>query len=384
MPQHPDFAAHIDALPGATYSRLAHTLATHPGEVYPLHIGDTWMEPAVGCRMQDLTVADHPGMHRYSGTRGHGKLVEALVARERANTGLATTRGEVLPVAGATAGLTALMACLVSPGDEVLLIAPYWPLMNNAIRAMGGQPVAVPFIDVASDPASAVAAVEACRTARTVAVYWNTPNNPTGRVIPGTWLAALAKWAQDHDLWIVADEVYEHYIYTGVPHQYSRPLAPDHTIAAHSFSKAYGMAGNRCGYLAGPVRVMDAVHKVTRCTVYCVPTAAQLAAVNALAGPGERWAAEAAVQYAESGRAAAKRLGVPPPQGSTFLFFDIADHLDARGLTGFLEDCANDGLLVAPGSSFGPYPTHIRVCFTAVAPAVTARGIEVLARHLGR
>jgi N-succinyldiaminopimelate aminotransferase len=276
------------------------------------------------------------------------------------------------------------MACLVSPGDEVLLIAPYWPLMSNAVRAMGGKPVPVPFIDVASDPASAVATVEAHRTARTVAIYWNTPNNPTGRVIPSAWLGALAHWARDHDLWIVADEVYEHYTYTDTAHQYSRPLAPDRTIAAHSFSKAYGMAGNRCGYLTGPEKVMDAVHKVTRCTFYCVPTAAQLAAAHALAGPGDRWAAEAAAQYAKSGRAAAKRLGVPAPQGSTFLFFDIADHLDTRGLPGFLEDCANDGLLVAPGSSFGPYPTHIRVCFTAVAPAVTARGIEVLASHLGR
>lgn len=384
MPRYPDFVPHIDALPGATYSRLAHTLAAHEGEVYPLHIGDTWMDPAVGCRMQDLNVDDHPGLHRYSSTRGHPALVSALVAREKRNTGLATTASEVLPVAGATAGLTALMATLVSPGDEVILLAPYWPLMSNAVRAMGGVPVPVPFIDVAHDAKSAVAVVEAHRTERTVAIYWNTPNNPTGRVIPADWLAALAQWAEGHGLWIVADEVYEHYTYTGTPHAYSRALAPALTISAHSFSKAYGMAGNRCGYLAGPAAVMDAVHKVTRCTVYSVPTAAQLAAAKALAGPGDAWAAAAATKYAAAGRAAAERLGLPPPEGSTFLFFDLAEHLDGRGLAGFLEDCAHDGLLVAPGSSFGPYPTHVRVCFTAVEPAVTARGIEILAKRLGR
>ncbi len=384
MPQFPDFVPHIDALPGATYSRLAHTLAAHEGEVYPLHIGDTWMEPAVGCRMQDLTIEAHPGMHRYSSTRGHPALVSALVAREEKNTGLTTRPAEVLPVAGATAGLTALMATIVSPGDEVLLLAPYWPLMSNAVRAVGGVPVPVPFIDVAHDAKSAVAAVEAHRTARTTAVYWNTPNNPTGRVIPEEWLRALARWAESHRLWIVADEVYEHYTYTQERHLYSRALAPERTISAHSFSKAYGMAGNRCGYLAGPAAVMDAVHKVTRCTVYSVPTAAQLAAAKALSGPGDAWATAAAAQYAAAGRSAAERLGVAPPEGSTFLFFDIAEHLDERGLGGFLEDCAHEGLLVAPGSSFGPYPTHIRVCFTAVAPEVTARGIEVLARRLGR
>jgi len=384
MPRHPDFVPHIDALPGASYSRLAHTLATHDGEVYPLHIGDTWMEPALGCRMQDLTVDKYPGMHRYSSTRGHPALVSALVAREQKNTGLATTPADVLPVAGATAGLTALMATIISPGDEVLLLAPYWPLMSNAVRTMGGVPIPVPFIDVASDPESAVAIVEALRTDRTTAIYWNTPNNPTGRVIPESWLRALAGWAKKHSLWIVADEVYEHYTYSQEQHLYSRALAPEHTISAHSFSKAYGMAGNRCGYLAGPAKVMDAVHKVTRCTVYSVPTASQLAAAHALSGPGDTWAAAAAKLYAAAGRAAAERLNVAPPEGSTFLFFDIAEHLDDRGLRGFLKDCASDGLLVAPGSSFGPYPTHIRVCFTAVAPDVTARGIEVLARRLGR
>ena len=77
-------------------------------------------------------------------------------------------------------------------------------------------------------------------------------------------------------------------------------------------------------------------------------------------------------------------LGVPPPQGSTFLFLDIAQHLDERGLDGFLEDCVDRGLFVAPGPSFGPYPTSVRLCFTAAPPDVVERGVEVLAGLLGR
>jgi N-succinyldiaminopimelate aminotransferase len=75
---------------------------------------------------------------------------------------------------------------------------------------------------------------------------------------------------------------------------------------------------------------------------------------------------------------------VPAPEGSTFLFLDVAKRLDDRGLMGFLEDCVNRGLFLAPGPSFGPYPTAVRLCFTAAPPPVVERGVEVLAELLGR
>ena len=88
--------------------------------------------------------------------------------------------------------------------------------------------------------------------------------------------------------------------------------------------------------------------------------------------------------HAEELAEEAARLGLPAPQGSTFLFLDVAEQLDGRGLEGLLEDCVERGLLVAPGPSFGPYPTHVRLCFTAAPPDVVARGVEVLATLLGR
>jgi N-succinyldiaminopimelate aminotransferase len=75
---------------------------------------------------------------------------------------------------------------------------------------------------------------------------------------------------------------------------------------------------------------------------------------------------------------------VPAPEGSTFLFFDVAAHLDGRGLAPLLEACVDRGLLIAPGSSFGPYPTHVRLCYTAVEPERALRGVNVLAGILGR
>jgi DNA-binding transcriptional MocR family regulator len=80
----------------------------------------------------------------------------------------------------------------------------------------------------------------------------------------------------------------------------------------------------------------------------------------------------------------AARLGLPTPQGSTFLFLDVAPHLDETGLGGFLERCVDRGLYLAPGPSFGPYPPHVRLCFTAAPPDAIERGVEALAPLLGR
>jgi N-succinyldiaminopimelate aminotransferase len=94
--------------------------------------------------------------------------------------------------------------------------------------------------------------------------------------------------------------------------------------------------------------------------------------------------AKAREQYRELGRRAAEKLGTDPPQGSTFLFLDVESRLDDRGLAGFLEDCAERGVFLAPGPSFGPYPTSIRVCFTSAEPEIVLRGIDVLASILAR
>lgn len=365
------------------FSFLAHRLATYKGEVYPLHVGDTWLEPASGCRMQDLTVEEYGGMHRYAPPHGWPALLDAVVERARARNGVRTERDNVLIGAGATGSLHAVMGAILEPGEEVLILAPYWPLIPGIVRCNRGRPVAVPFLGVADSPESAVEVVRQRRTPATVAVYLSTPNNPTGRVIPKSWIEALVEWASREDLWVVSDEVYEDYVFSG-KHTYARSLAPDRTFSAHSFSKAFGMAGNRCGYVLGPEELMSEVRKVSTHAYYSAPTAAQIAACRALDGRGDAWVERVRPEYESLGLMAAERLGLDPPEGSTFLFFDVADRLDSRGLEGFLEDCVDHGLFVAPGSSFGPYPTHVRMCFTAMLPDAMERGIETLASILGR
>lgn len=383
MPRFPHAARHLAGIPPSVYSGLAHRLERYAGETYPLHVGDTWMEPPAGCRMEDFSVADFPGMHRYAPVHGLAKLLDAIVDRERAKTGVAIERDNVLVAAGATGGLGAVAGALLEPGDEVLILAPYWPLIEGIVRSFHGVPLAVPVDFAGEDAASLVAKLEARRSSQTAALYFSTPNNPSGRLLPREWIEAMVDWARTRDLWILTDEVYEPFVFAG-EHTRALPLAPERTFLAQTFSKCFGMAGNRCGYMVGPAAFMAELRKVATHTFYSTPTAAQLAAVRALAGPGDAWAAAAREQYAATGRAAAERLGVPAPQGSTFLFFDVAQHLDERGLAPLLEACVDRGLLIAPGASFGPFPTHVRLCYTAVEPQRALRGVAILADLLGR
>ncbi len=341
------------------------------------------MEPAPGARMQDLSVEDFPGMHAYTDVAGWAPLRDALAAREVERTGVPTSPAEVLLTAGGTAGLAAAASALLAEGDEVLVLAPYWPLIAGMVRVAHGVPVEVPFFvpsagpDPRVDPAAATALLDRYWTPRARVLYVNSPHNPTGTVLPRAVLAALAAWAQSRGLWIWSDEVYAQLCWGGVHHP-MRPMAPERTLGVHSFSKAYGMAGNRCGWLVGPAEVLAEVRKVSVHTVYGAPTASQVAAFRALSVAGE-WSERLRDQYAATARHAAETLGLPEPAGSTFLFFDVAHRLDARGLTGFLTDAADRGILLAPGPSFGPYPTHVRLCFTAVPPDRARRGLAVLA-----
>ena len=383
MPRHPQVAPSLAGIGSSVFSGLAHRLATHKGEVYPLHVGDTWLEPAEGCRMQDLKVEQHPGMHRYAPPQGLLPLLKAVADRSTERHGIPTEPRQVLITAGATGAIGAVLGAILEPGEQVLVLAPYWPLITGIIRCFHGEPVIVPLIGHADSPETALECVRRHHGSKVAALYLSSPNNPTGRILPRPWLEALAEWARRENLWIIADEVYEDYAYTS-PHTYCRSLAPERTFSAHSFSKAYGMAGNRCGYVVGPAERMSDLCKVSTHSFYATPTASQLAALAALDGRGDAWVAKIRPQYRAAGDAAADRLGLDPPEGSTFLFLDVAPALSQGGLATFLDSCADSGLFLAPGPSFGPYPTHVRICFTSAAPEIVGRGVEVLAKLLGR
>lgn len=382
MPRSKDFASSVRAMPGAVYSPFADRLHGHSGELFPLHVGDTWLEPVVGARMEDLGTDAHEGMHRYCDTRGLPRLVDAVVEKARGRNGIGCERESVLITAGATAGLSCAFGALLEPGDEVLILAPFWPLIRGIVQSYGARPVEVPFFDRVDSAEDAIAAVAECVSPRTVALYVSTPSNPTGRVIGGDTLAALADFARREDLWLVGDEVYEDFVFTG-EHVSLAPLAPERTITSFSFSKAYGMAGNRVGYLVGPDSWIDEARKLGTHSFYNAPTASQHAALLAL-DLGDAWQADARAAYADVGARAAEALGLPAPAGSTFLFVDVGEQLDERGMPGLLEACFERGVLIAPGESSGvDYGDWVRLCFTVLPPARTLEAVDRIRDLLG-
>ena len=393
MPRMPHLSSTVAGMPGSVFSRLAHRIAAIEGERYPLHVGDTWMEPPQGARMQDLTVENHPGMHRYPPPTGHPPLLRALAEHR----GVSMDR--LLITLGATGAWHTVAAATLEPGDEVLVLAPYWPLFPGIVRSVGGRPVDVPFFNAAAfvpgtsqtatpTPEEAVARVAAQLTERTVALYLNSPSNPTGVVLPPAVLRALAEFARSHDLWIWSDEVYELYSYGPDVVPISR-FAPERTFSAYSFSKAHGLAGCRVGYVVGPDRpgMRDELRKMAMHSAYCAPLPSQRAAC-AILDPaiGPPWVERARAAYQAAGHAAADRLRLPRPEGSTFLFVDVTRGLrpdEDDPVHSFLVRCIDRGLVMAPGRSSGhPYRHHVRLCFTSAPPDVVGRGVEILAELL--
>jgi N-succinyldiaminopimelate aminotransferase len=148
------------------------------------------------------------------------------------------------------------------------------------------------------------------------------------------------------------------------------------------------MAGNRVGYIVGASEIVAAIHKVTTHVYYSAPTAGQIAALRVLGPAGDDWVAAARRTYRDIAERCASILGVSPPEGGSFLFPDVGDDLERNfpdsGLQGLMHRCAERRLYVTPGTSFGPYPTHIRISFTSAPPEVVERGVRILAEVLGR
>ncbi len=380
----PDSSRAVAAMTSTLFGELAARRACFKGELLALHVGDTWLDPVPGARMEDLTSADHPFIHRYASPAGWEPLWEALVDRVRARPGMGwVERGNLLVTAGCTGALAAAVGAVLDPGDEVLLGSPYWPLIRGIVQSRGAVPVDVPLYDRADDVGAVLAGLEEARTPRTTALYLNSPNNPTGVVLPEATLRAVVAWARERELWILADEVYEHYAFAR-PWIPTAGLAPERTIAVHSFSKAYGLAGYRVGFLVAPEPALRQARRVATHQIYNPPTPSQAAALVALER-GDGWLARARELYQAEGDRAADTLGVPRPEGGTFLFVDVAEQLDERGLLGFLERCVDRGLLLAPGPSFGRHwQTHVRLCFTCEPPEKTRRGVAILAELMGR
>jgi N-succinyldiaminopimelate aminotransferase len=387
MPRFPETAPSSHSLSDGVFGKLVQR-ASATQRVYSLHVGDTYLEPLDVARAEAQLSGSIPRLHNYAPVQGEPELLRAIVRKVQKRSGVTVDPACVQVMAGATGAMGVICNTLLETGDEVIIPAPFWPLMRGAVRARGGTPIEVPLYTRLDEPGfDPVAAIEAALTPRTCAIYLNTPHNPTGRVLSERAIAGIAQLAEQHRLWIISDDVYED-VWFGAhepPSLFARPDLAARTIATHSVSKAYALAGARVGYTHGPREVMDVIRGVQTFYSYCAPRPMQFGAALALE-QGDEWLVNMRTLYGRAGRMAARALEIPEPEGGTFLFFDLKPFMrPSEGLTEVLERCLDGGVMLTPGTACGTdYGTWARLCFTTVPEAELEAALACLRAVLFR
>jgi aspartate/methionine/tyrosine aminotransferase len=227
-----------------------------------------------------------PANHKYTPAGGLLDLREALVDKTERDSGWRPEVAEVLVTNGGKHAVYNTCATLLNPGDEVLLPAPYWTTYPESIALAGGT--AVPLsTDTASGFRVTVDQLEEARTPATKALMFVSPSNPTGAVYPADEMEAIGRWAVEHDIWVIADEIYEHLIYDNHVHHSMRALVPelaDHFVAVNGVAKTYAMTGWRVGWMIGPTDLIRAATNLQSHGTSNVANVSQRAALAAVTG----------------------------------------------------------------------------------------------------
>ncbi|MDQ3502531.1 MAG: pyridoxal phosphate-dependent aminotransferase [Actinomycetota bacterium] len=333
-----------------------------------------------------------PKNHRYTPAAGLPELRAAIAAKTARDSGYQVEAGQVLVTNGGKQAVYEAFATLLDPGDEVLLPAPWWTTYPEAVRLAGGVPVDVVTTEQQGYRVS-VEQLEAARTPRTKVLLWCSPANPTGAVATPAEVEAVGRWALEHGIWVVADEIYEHLVYGDAEHV-SMPVAvpelADTCVVVNGVAKTYAMTGWRVGWLIGAPDVVRAATNLQSHATSNVNNVAQVAALAAVSGD---LSAVAAMQAAfDRRRRTMVRLlnaipGVtcPEPDGAFYCYPSVKGVLgrSLRGRTpgssAELAELALDevGVAVVPGEAFGT-PGYFRLSY-ALSDADLEKGLTRLA-----
>lgn len=337
-----------------------------------------------------VAAAQDPKNHRYSPAGGLPELKQAIADKTKRDSGYEIEASQVLVTNGGKHAVYNAFATLLDPGDEVLLPAPYWTTYPETIRLAGGVPVEV-FADESQNYSVTVEQLEAARTPRTKALLFCSPSNPTGAVDSPEAIEAIGRWALEHDLWVITDEIYEHLTYgdvraTSIP--VAVPELADKTVVLNGVAKTYAMTGWRVGWMIGPKDVIKAATNLQSHQTSNVCNVAQRAALAAVSGDLSA-VDEMKVAFDRRRRTMVRMLneipGVecPEPTGAFYAYPSVKGVFgkEIAGRTpnssAELADLILDEVEVAvvPGEAFGA-PGYLRLSY--------ALGDDDLAEGLGR
>jgi aspartate aminotransferase len=342
-----------------------------------------------------VAAARDPKNHRYTPAAGLPELRQAIADKTRRDSGYDVEPSQVLVTNGGKQAVYQTFATLLDPGDEVLLPAPYWTTYPEAIRLAGATPV-----DVVADETQhylvTVDQLEAARTARTKVLVFCSPSNPTGAVYPAEQVAEIGRWALEHGVWVVTDEIYEHLVYGGakaasMPVQV--PELADTCVVLNGVAKTYAMTGWRVGWMVGPTDVVKAATNLQSHSTSNVANVSQRAALAAVSGDLTA-VEEMKLAFDRRRQTIVKMLNevdgfvCPEPQGAFYAYPSVKGALgrDIGGRTPRTSVELAEVVLeraevaVVPGEAFGT-PGYVRMSY-ALGDDDLVEGVERIQRLL--
>jgi aspartate aminotransferase len=334
--------------------------------------------------------------HRYTPAGGLPELKAAIAEKTLRDSGYEIEPAQVLVTNGGKQAIYESFAAVLDPGDEVIVPAPYWTTYPESIRLAGGVPVPV-VADETTDYRVSIEQLEAARTERTKMVVFVSPSNPTGAVYPSAQVEAIGKWAVEHGLWVLTDEIYEHLVYgdaafTSLPA--AVPELRDKCVVVNGVAKTYAMTGWRVGWIVGPKDVVKAATNLQSHATSNVSNVAQVAAVAAVSGSLDA-VAEMRAAFDRRRRTIVRMLneieGVvcPEPEGAFYAYPSVKGLLgkEIRGrrpgtsveLAELILEEAE--VAVVPGEAFGT-PGYLRLSY-ALGDEDLAEGVSRMQKLLG-
>jgi len=320
----------------------------------------------------------HNGKTRYINSNGLPELRERIADKYARENAMTFSPDQVLVTCGAKHAMYQVLMVLLDPGDEVLIPAPFWMTYEDQVRLAGGKVIAIPtrsedgFVPDVHDLSRHI-------SKRTKAIIINSPCNPTGAAYDRAVLEGIAELAMRHDLWVIADEIYERLIYTGA-HVSIGSLSPEihaRTVTVSGCSKSFAMTGWRIGYAVGPLSVIRAASCLQDQVTSNATSFAQYGALAALDLPDAT--VDAMRDSFRARRDAILRMvreipGVEAqePHGAFYLFPNMTKLLRACEMSDIeLADRLLDDAAVAtvPGSVFHG-PGHLRLSYATSASEI--------------
>ncbi len=325
----------------------------------------------------------------YTNTAGYAELREAIARKLHELRGLTYAPAEILVTVGASMGIYAAVRALVAPGDNAIVIEPTYSIFGNDVSLSGGEPRRIP---LASDGTRFRLDLDRVRAAiddRTRMLIVNSPSNPSGWIATPDEQRALYDLAVEHDLVLLADEVYDRLAFDTPLARSFAEVADDkeHIVVVNSFSKTYNMTGWRLGWVQGSTRLIKLMTSAVEFMTSNATAMVQQAGIVALRD-GDDYVRELRDHYAArraqvmTALAAMPGLTTPEPRGAFFAFPRVDGLTDAAELA--MDLLRQTGVAVAPGTAFGASGEgHIRICF-ASSEGKLHEGLERIGEYFAR